>query len=193
MENISNLTVKFTPQYGDSFLEKMRLLLLLDMRSILGQTMEKVRSTDWRQIVMRCVQELTVQANTSSATRLSSENCEYLKELQLQCTNADPNYGVLWFYCKLNPFDSARIVLASAKRMLQYELHNQTVAAVYFHAILLKLLKQQRVLRYANYNVPEVFPPSSCKADDFTTGLISANRPTALTAKLLFGADEMRA
>lgn len=39
-----------------------------------------------------------------------------------RCTNADPNYGAVWFYTRRRPFDTPTTVLQSAVHMLMHEL-----------------------------------------------------------------------
>lgn len=39
-------------------------------------------------------------------------------EVERACANADPNYGTMWFFCKHAPYDSAKEILANAKRLL---------------------------------------------------------------------------
>ena len=110
------------------------------------------------------------------------------------------NYGVLWFFSKLVPFDSAQQVLETSKGVLQLELQNPSVASVYLQAMMRRQI-----------GMPEmgsvVQRPESVYAADFVTGLIAANRISMTTGalnirqklgdqgflKLLFGADEIRA
>ena len=74
----------------------MRLLLLLDMRSILGQVMEDRPANDWQTVVLASVGSLKIKTQSSSLPlEMSSLNSHHYNNLQLQCTNADPNYGVL--------------------------------------------------------------------------------------------------
>ena len=121
-------------------------------------------------------------------------------DLRRTCVNADPNYGVLWFFSKLVPFDSAQQVLETSKGVLQLELQNPSVASVYLQAMMRRQI-----------GMPEmgsvVQRPESVYAADFVTGLIAANRISMTTGalnirqklgdqgflKLLFGADEIRA
>lgn len=37
------------------------------------------------------------------------------RRLELQCLNAEPNYGTVWLYCKRHPLDSTRQILRVAK------------------------------------------------------------------------------
>lgn len=78
-EEFLKYAIQFTPQYGDSFIELLRLYLLT------GQ-FEKIGG------------------------------------LKRQCVNADPNYGMLWFYCKRNALETAHDVWKRAKKLLLEEL-----------------------------------------------------------------------
>lgn len=88
-----DFAVHFTPQFGDSFIEFLRLEM-------------------WE--------------NGPSAD---------LSQLELWCTNAEPNYGTLWMYCKRNPLDSTQKVLQTAREM--FEAHGndggETIMSLRFH------------------------------------------------------------
>ena len=43
-------------------------------------------------------------------------------DLELKCSNADPNYGKLWFYCRSRPSDRAKNVMRCARDMLVSDL-----------------------------------------------------------------------
>lgn len=199
--------VQFTPQYGDSFLEKMRLLLLLDMRTLLGSSSPmsssltvstsaatSVHSNDPMDYIKASIAELNSLGFTSHRSKHRYEH------LRRQCINADPNYGVLWFFSKLIPFDPAQQVLETAKGVLLLELQNPSVASVYFQAMMRRKIGMPDVGSM-------VVRPKSIASSDFVTGLIAANRIGASEGalnirhklgdqgffKLLFGADEIRA
>jgi hypothetical protein len=80
-ESFLSFAIAFTPQYGDSFIELMRLRLIRD----------------------------GVDAD--------------LTEIERQCVNADPNYGLMWNFCKRSPLASTREVLRYARRLLLADLH----------------------------------------------------------------------
>ncbi len=63
-ENFLTFAIQFTPQYGDSFIELLRLYLLQNQK-------------------------------------------EKIKKLKSQCINYEPNYGVVWFYCKESMIDTS--------------------------------------------------------------------------------------
>jgi hypothetical protein len=57
-----------------------------------------------------------------------------VSRLELRCANADPNYGPLWFYCRVGPTDTARLVLTRGIDVIldEVKLH----ANLYISAIL---------------------------------------------------------
>ena len=74
------------------------------------------------------VPALTVRALESTGTAL----------LELRCSNADPNYGALWFQCRGRPSDSAKWVLRRAQRWMSAEL--AALAPLYYGALCRRLL-----------------------------------------------------
>lgn len=71
--------IQFTPQYGDSFLELLRVYLL--------------------------------QGNLAK-----------ISALKKACINADPNYGMLWFYCKHSSLESPKEVWKRGKFLIKNEI-----------------------------------------------------------------------
>jgi hypothetical protein len=172
----------------------MRLLLLLDMRTILGSSTTSTDCDDPMGYIASSIAELN---SLGFKSQRSKHRYDYLRR---QCINADPNYGVLWFFSKLVPFDPAQQVLETAKGVLLLELQNASVASVYFQA----MMRQKIGMPHIGTNV---LCPKTVKESDFVTGLIAANRIGSLNGalnirkqlgdqgflKLLFGADEIRA
>ena len=78
-EQYLNYAIQFTPQYGDSFIEMLRVYLLK------GQF-------------------------------------HRISELKKSCVNADPNYGMLWFYCKNNSLDGPKEVWKIAKALMKNQI-----------------------------------------------------------------------
>jgi len=83
-----DFAIQFTPQYGDSFIEQLRLELLCLNTDDISVALEK------------------------------PEAKAALDKLELQCLNAEPTYGVCWTYCKEHPLDSSRQCLRNAKQQL---------------------------------------------------------------------------
>jgi len=81
--------IQFTPQYGDSFVEQLRLELLCSMKA----------------------------NNTGNITQVLAmpSTKATLRKLELTCLNAEPTYGVCWTYCKDHPSDSPSQALRNAK------------------------------------------------------------------------------
>ena len=67
-------------------------------------------------------------ASGSSDTRKShgnedaSDDGSVLAELERRACNADPNYGMLWLFCKKHQFDTALQVMRSARIAIQNEI-----------------------------------------------------------------------
>lgn len=77
-EQYLNYAIQFTPQYGDSFIELLRVYYL-------------------------------------------KKELHRISDLKKACINADPNYGMLWFYCKSSSFESPREVWKTAKDIIRNE------------------------------------------------------------------------
>lgn len=93
-----DFAIKFTPQYGDSFIEYLRLELL----------------------TRGPYDDASLHNPQASADGRPFDNNHY--DIEQLCVNADPNYGPLWFHCKENVLDSTRQVLRRAKKFLMAEL-----------------------------------------------------------------------
>ena len=144
-----NFAIQFTPQYGDTFIEILRLEIL---SQIFLPKVLSVLGIPFRQFVNAFLSEdpesdiLTV-ANSSksvlfdvdsesriramialedfeSVVSISSSDFESLiiEKLVQRCLNADPNYGTLWFACKTRSYDTAGSVIKGALVMLSQEM-----------------------------------------------------------------------
>ena len=150
---------KFTPQYGDGFLETLRLLildqLLLPISSLIweeskDQLIDEIEESNWEKSLIKYIYKILIELDsirdhfttgknrrseeTPSGSallgkyseqvileRLHSENSQGLidiSRLELQCANADPNYGPVWFHCRSGPTETARNVLARAVNLI---------------------------------------------------------------------------
>ncbi|KAL9649847.1 hypothetical protein ABK040_009660 [Willaertia magna] len=118
-----NFAIKFTPQYGDSFIEYLRLELLTRGPSIPSNNAAAPNNNN-------CTTIITTTTNTAATSNLLSNtngngnmnNVAIQEYIEHMCVNADPNYGPLWFHCKNHPLDSTRQVLRRAKDLLMAEL-----------------------------------------------------------------------
>jgi hypothetical protein len=59
--------------------------------------------------------ELTSLKNVKGAIGVKTD-------IELRCRNADPNYGLMWFYCRNSPIDSAHVILQRTKHLIREEL-----------------------------------------------------------------------
>jgi hypothetical protein len=98
--------IQFTPQYGDSFIELLRFVMLMSLKNL------------W-----------TDKSNPETVHLLKSRHDlkKYFVELDIssverKCVNADPNYGAMWFHCKSHPSDGALLILNIAKQTLAEEI-----------------------------------------------------------------------
>eukprot|EP00667_Euglena_gracilis_P000456 EG_transcript_456 len=141
-----DFAIKFTPQYGDSFVEYLRLELLTTGQAVNPQ-------------------------------------------LEQLCINAEPNYGPMWFHCKLHPLHSTRQVLRTAKTMLQTEMAQHKAA--YQQAIV-----AHQAAKLASHRSPGSTPALS---PTFVTGLPSLNEmyrnvhalPSFLRRRIIFGSEHI--
>jgi tetratricopeptide (TPR) repeat protein len=164
---------KFTPQYGDGFLETLRLELLDQFLVPLATKIwESTRKrfpvnvdSDKDDLVKyvfkisRAIFALTRmdQADESRNERLpeaaaglidkdlaaeirkrfdpkTRDGMLDIDKLQLRCANADPNYGLLWFHCRVGPTDTARKVLARSLQIMFTEMRRH--ANMYLAALI---------------------------------------------------------
>lgn len=169
---------KFTPQYGDGFLEMIR-------QEMIEQWLVPVATRVWEssqdtlvlnpdgsgqkelvEYVFRVSQDLfalrdCLSGGSDQCTTLDKETVEFIQErlnapssildtahLQLQCANADPNYGPLWFLCRNGPNDTARKVLSRAVQLIFNDLkdHSHLYVAAFIRrfAILTSFAQQER-------------------------------------------------
>lgn len=142
-----DFAIQFTPQYGDSFLELLRLTLVRQViepvaRSIIakwdddttfgveGKGNQVVETVDCRVLAPRCPSfVLAVEKFMTTDTQ----------ELEMRCSNADPNYGLFWFHCRDLPSDSPRLMMRRAKALLAEDL------SVLFPLYLAAILRRHRV------------------------------------------------
>lgn len=139
---------KFTPQYGDSFLETLRHdMIVAVLETCLPKSMEAF-IREYECFTFDSKEELTQKmAETIYRTTLEFESNQKqnkklinnalskldTSELELRCSIADPNYGKLWFHKRLRQCDTARSVLKRSKQVIWNDLERYTyiyVAAV---------------------------------------------------------------
>jgi len=125
-----SFAARFTPQYGDSFLEQLRLNMidqwLIPLAAPFINSMhEAFLSCDQMQIedAYHCIAKHTKNAADVLKTQLKEttlvkKDVLDTSELELRCSSADPNYGHLWFQCRASPIDTAREVITRAKTVM---------------------------------------------------------------------------
>ena len=77
----------------------------------------------FQHILASCIQK-TAHTIKSDRTMTLSNILSGLdtSTLELKCSNADPNYGKLWFHCRVRPSDTARVVMKRAKDVIGHNL-----------------------------------------------------------------------
>lgn len=146
---------RFTPQYGDSFLETLRLNIIehlilpmaFDLWEEHHESVEHCEDDLERtcllvQKAFRIVQE---EAIVEQLKRISLDNILPSGDLELRCANADPNYGLLWFRCRDRQTDTARVVLHRAKELLIEDIRQS--APIYVAAVVRRLAVVDTVRR----------------------------------------------
>jgi tetratricopeptide (TPR) repeat protein len=179
---------KFTPQYGDGFLETLKLEVLeqwflpiaimvwestqrrfytnagLDQ----GKELVKYMLEVYQAVITLCSsdQKKNSDAKTARGVVVDNETATVIRQrlrpgvhsklfdmaqLQLRCANADPNYGLLWFHCRLGPTDTARNVLSRALEVMLVEMrahaHIYISAFVRRFAVIESFGRRQKVVR----------------------------------------------
>lgn len=143
-----SFAILFTPQYGDSFLEYIRLEVLLQvlLRRVLllmGLSMSDFvqlvdvsdQDSDFLAMASACSDAPVLPEDTRSVRMLdllrgqgerslsaSSFCCVRLERLFRRCLNADPNYGTSWFYFRERPIDTPGTVFDLALDATAHEL-----------------------------------------------------------------------
>ena len=130
----NNLTfaARFTPQYGDSFLEHLRLELIDQCLVPIAEPFindthtaflahDKMTLSDAYSFIGEQIKRVADVVKTQ--LNKSYDIAKFLHvldtaDLELQCSSADPNYGQVWFQCRKSPIDTACEVFNEAKSML---------------------------------------------------------------------------
>jgi len=129
---------RFTPQYGDSFLEQLRLdmigkwlvplaePIINNMYDAFLKSNNKLRREEAYQFITEYVKTAAdaMKAQLKRRPELIAKDVVDTSELELHCCSANPNYGHLWFQCRISPIDSAREVIAQAKDVMASDVIN---------------------------------------------------------------------
>ena len=131
-----NFAITFTPQYGDSFIEYLRLKMILEGMDDAAATGNMSAHAN---VSMSAAAASAVAAGEAAGGGLgssgprdsfsgsgcgsgSSSGSSHLRRVQQLCVNAEPNYGSSWFSCKREAHWSPVEVLAVAGDMIQQHL-----------------------------------------------------------------------
>ncbi len=165
-EKYLDFAIQFTPQYGDSFLELLRLLLvrhvvLPQARALHARLQEQGQGqgqgggaeeeeeeeeeegseADTRRIALAA--EAAAGPGAPGRPTVASFMACDTEELELRCSNADPNYGQLWFHVRDMPSDTPRLLMRRAKALMAQDL--AVLYPLYLTAIVRRLRVERRV------------------------------------------------
>jgi len=157
-----SFAARFTPQYGDSFLEQLRLNMmdqwLLPLAiPFINSMYDKFSSLcNDHSIKIKDAYQFIVEHTRKAAGEIKSKLKEGkdtvlardvldTSELELRCSSADPNYGHLWFQCRNSPIDTAREVITQAKIvMADFVVDNA-------HLYIAAMIRRAGVLMFISY------------------------------------------
>ena len=155
-----SFAARFTPQYGDSFLEQLRLNMidqwLIPLATpFINNMYEEFLSSEQMGIkdAYKFIAEHTNKAADVMKTQLKEEDEPVTKdvldtsELELRCSSADPNYGHLWFNYRDSSIDTAREVIRRANGPMADSVNNYSylyIAAMVRRAGVLMLIKHHQ-------------------------------------------------
>eukprot|EP00747_Dinoflagellata_sp_TGD_P103644 gnl/TRDRNA2_/TRDRNA2_169021_c0_seq2.p1 gnl/TRDRNA2_/TRDRNA2_169021_c0~~gnl/TRDRNA2_/TRDRNA2_169021_c0_seq2.p1 ORF type:complete len:801 (-),score=144.78 gnl/TRDRNA2_/TRDRNA2_169021_c0_seq2:122-2524(-) len=230
--------VHLTPQYGDSFLELLRLRFLLELRrrinadpitrgllavptpSRQGSSPEGRRLAAVKLIAQRVCQAATEElmagrfkfdergekAKNGGAGDAMVDGAGFaapyvpLRQLEVLCAYADPNYGFLWFWCRQSSLSTPREVLQQMREEISSDLASGGGLWCYVWAIVCRLLGP--ATGAANLDSAGLPLPwetdTGLHARDFTVGSLhlsrcftcgSAHMEQAEQRRLIFGSD----
>lgn len=183
-----SFAAKFTPQYGDSFLEQLRLLLIEQCLVSMAEPFVNNIHTSFLERGKTSLSDayafLSEQVKQVADVMKAQQNESYdlarflhvldTSELELCCSSADPNYGQVWFQCRHSPIDTACEVINRAKSMLATDIvrfSHVYVAAIVRRAGVILLLKYKDVIMPSDGGESLELPPkglpspNSCEWD----------------------------
>lgn len=152
-----SFAARFTPQYGDSFLEQLRLNMidqwLIPLATpFINSMCDAFLSCDQMQIedAYQFITEHSKKAADVMKTQLKetkvTKDVLDTSELELRCSSADPNYGHLWFRVRSSPIDTAREVITRAKAVMTNDIIDHSylyIAAMVRRAGVIMLIHHQ--------------------------------------------------
>lgn len=158
---------KFTPQFGDTFVETLRVEILTQwLLPVAKYIWKRTKSTylgptgsgNLTKYIVDVSLAVAIARNkggdgkqhlpqtqyreivTAVRKKLRFENLRQsidLTDIRLSCANADPNYGSLWFHCRKLPTDTPRRVIENAAELVAQDLFNH--ANIYLAAMLRRM------------------------------------------------------
>lgn len=153
-----HFATKFTPQYGDSFVEGIRLEVVDKWLSPISDFVwqktnaglcQGIHEGKLRSYVLEMADVLFIASSDDEISATSPHrqliqgvrkrfknfhSCTNLSDLRLACVNADPNYGSLWFFCRRGASDSPRKVIEYAAELVAKDV--QKNAFIYLTAMI---------------------------------------------------------
>lgn len=150
--------VRFTPQFGDSFLEHLRLNMIdqwivplaipfINTMHVAFLSRNKMNIQEAYKLVADHTKNAAdVMKNTPREASPRAKNVLDTSDLELRCSSADPNYGHLWFLCRSSPIDTAREVISQAKIVLADSIFDYSylyIAAIVRRAGLIMVVQHQ--------------------------------------------------
>jgi tetratricopeptide (TPR) repeat protein len=124
-----DFAVQFTPQYGDSFIEYLKLQYLLtgsfSNTYSSSPSISPSNSTLSLTTISNANNNVTYfmsSSNSFSSTfsnqmesNIEKNNESFIENL---CINSEPNYGPLWFYCKFNILENTKDIFKNSKNLI---------------------------------------------------------------------------
>jgi len=211
--------IRLTPQYGDSFLELLRLRFLLEIRHQLradavaaGWLTATTSSGNESQLqvlalVLQRLQKQLVDGMRSGSFSFKAEGKPSIQEdkegqlvpleqLDMLCAYADPNYGFLWFWNRQSNLSSPREVMQKMHQEIISDLVDGGALNTYLWALacgVFGLDISNRAISPLNENADRQFTTR-----DFVVGSVrlshcfahgSANLESLERWRLIFGSD----
>ncbi|KAL7563424.1 hypothetical protein ACA910_016520 [Epithemia clementina (nom. ined.)] len=169
-----HFAARFTPQFGDSFIESIRLEVLSQWLYPIAKYIWKKTKRSFNKNLAQYVADVSLAV--AVARRKDSEHAENIPEtkfrdivstlrrklkadnlrssidltdLRLACTNADPNYGSLWFHCRRLPMYTPRRVIEHAAEDIADEIFK------YANIYLTAMIRRMAILATVDQEMPE--------------------------------------
>lgn len=146
---------RFTPQYGDSFLEQLRVLMidqwLIPLATPFINSMQDVFPSSELEDAYKFIVEHTKETADIVKLQLKQDKNSVMmdvldtSELELRCSSADPNYGHLWFQFRKSPIDTAREIIAQARIEMAESIIN------YAHLYIAAMVRRAGILLVIHY------------------------------------------